>query len=605
MKYILFITLYSFLFSCQSDPKTIFDKERNSPDSLAIVQAFSKALINRDSASLYVGEAEATAGENKFLRDIYTFNRARYYLQSGQLATAGNLLDSTLKSYPEDDPKTGKYLSLLAAVSAYRNRSEQAVKYYERALTIFEKSGDANQAAAVHFNLANVFFGRLDFKASYRHISHAKKEFEALNNLTNEALASGILAVSLIKLDSLEKGKIIAEEALSKSTNNPMAAILANYALGEYAHSQERFDEALSFYDLAKKTGETFRIKNLELPVEAARLDALVKLKKAREAILTGESVLQLAVAQDNKEVQYPIYRNLAFGWEQAGNQAKALEYLKTGEEIFRNNMMENNQELMKEILIKYETEKKSRVIAQNESQIARQKLFISLLAGSVLIILAFLWAYYRNVSQQRKISRLNKEKEVNQARVEGEEQERKRLSEELHDGIASSLTAVRLKLENTGGDALAVRMVKDMHNEVRKVARNLMPVNFEKSALEDEIRNFCATLDTGNVTFFSNAPSPRIPSPHALILYRGVQELIQNAIKHAEAGKISVQLMVSGSHLTLGVEDNGKGFNPEALNGSSGLANLRNRLYKIGAELTLDSAADNGTTAFIEYSVL
>lgn len=372
--------------------------------------------------------------------------------------------------------------------------------------------------------------------------------YKALNNPAYEALASGILAVSLIKLDSLGRGKAVAEEALTKSAGNPLAAMLANYALGEYEHSQGDFRKALSFYDTAKEMGDTYRLKNLDLPIGAASLDALVKLNEPQKAIIAGESVLQLAVALNNQDVQYHIHRNLAFAHEQAGNQAQAYAYLKKADEIFRDNIMENNQKVMKELLIKYETEKKNRLIAQNEGQIARQKLYISLLAGSILLILAFLWAYYRNVAQQQKISRLNKEREIDRARNEGEEQERRRLSEELHDGIASSLTALRLKLENTGADRQVISMVRNTHQEVRKVARNVMPVNFAKSTLQDEIRNFCTSLDTESISFFSNTETAAILPDHALILYRGVQELIQNALKHAGAGKISVQLIQAGT---------------------------------------------------------
>lgn len=599
----------SFLFfkglSCQNTSDTSKREASFSMDSLAIVTAFDKAKVVPDSIGFFTSSAKAVAENDINLSDVYSFNEARFLLQTGQLAAAEKVLDSVLTSNIIGASRLGKFLNLKAAVLAYQSKIEEAVSLYEQALDSFEKEGDTKQAAAVHFNLANIFFSRLDFESSYDHITIARNQFEILKDSSNTALATGIMAVSLIKLDSLNEGKEMALLAkyLSEKQNNHMGVLLGLYALGEYEHSQGNFEKAVHYYDEAKAIGEKYRIRNLELPVQAARLNVFVKLKDKERAIETGSAAINLANAMNNTNIKYHILRNMAFAYEYKGDNKQSYQYLKMADSVFRNNIMDNNQKVIKELLVKYETEKKNTLLLQKESQIGKQKLYIMLLSLGALLVCILGYTYYRNVLQSRRIEQLNKEREIDLAISKGEESERKRLSEELHDGIASSLTALRIQMESQSNADGLIGMIKDTHNEVRKIAHNLMPVDFTKVDIVEVLRSFSSSLKTSSfqVSFFTNVTTINLPENHALVIYRAAQEILQNVIKHSEADEVAVQLMYSNKKLTLSIEDNGKGFDAKNEISKGGLYNLKTRLASIGGLLTIESG-ECGTTAFIEY---
>src|SRR5690606_2062201 len=133
------------------------------------------------------------------------------------------------------------------------------------------------------------------------------------------------------------------------------------------------------------------------------------------------------------------------------------------------------------------------------------------------------------------------------------------------------NLIGIKLQLENAQeypGKNLHVDLVKTTHKEVRRIAHNLMPIDFNKQSLAGAIESFCNNLKHGSmeIIFSSSGRYTPIPQNHALILYRCVQEGIQNSIKHSGAKVLNVQILEKEKEFNISIEDDGIGFDSEEL---------------------------------------
>ncbi len=265
--------------------------------------------------------------------------------------------------------------------------------------------------------------------------------------------------------------------------------------------------------------------------------------------------------------------------------------------------------------------------IAQQENQLqSKNFLMIAITLGTLFLVVLFLafLRSYRNKQklQQSAFAQLQQEQEISQlkAQVRGEEQERNRLARELHDGIASHLWAIKLNVENLrqqdglkeqGQDGLSAiyQQLEDTTLEVRKTAHNLMPDLLLEEGLTAALASFCERIRKQtelDVAFMEYGIIPRMDKEIEISIYRMIQELVQNVLKHAAgATTLLVQISCIDSLLNITVEDNGKGFyenDPES--GGMGLRYLRKRITALQGHIDVQSTPAKGTTVYIEFDI-
>lgn len=222
-----------------------------------------------------------------------------------------------------------------------------------------------------------------------------------------------------------------------------------------------------------------------------------------------------------------------------------------------------------------------------------------------------------RNISQRREVENALKEERVKRlsALIDGQEMERERISRELHDGLGQFLIAIKLKLENIisaqhAGNRESLMQVQDMFDrtidEIRKISDNLMPSILKEFGLETALRNLCKMMAqaTGITIIFDSLPiRKKIDERTNTYLYRIAQESLNNSVKHAEAGEITLQLMELGNSIRLVIEDDGKGFsyNSNFKSKGNGIYNMRERVNMLGGDFTLSSTTGKGTSIEIK----
>jgi signal transduction histidine kinase len=220
------------------------------------------------------------------------------------------------------------------------------------------------------------------------------------------------------------------------------------------------------------------------------------------------------------------------------------------------------------------------------------------------------------HLEENRKLlEKLNQEqKNTMQAFVDGEEKERRRLATELHDGIGQLLSVVRLNLKsleaikrkfNSDDQELVTNLtnlVDEACREVRNISHNLMPTTVIQLGLSLAIEEYCKKINftkSIKVSFQNINFEERLPIQTETILFRVVQEIINNAIKHARASRIYVQLIKEDDDtLQILIEDNGIGFDIHDTKNKAGLGlnNIASRIEFLKGKLNIDSAPDKGT---------
>jgi signal transduction histidine kinase len=275
----------------------------------------------------------------------------------------------------------------------------------------------------------------------------------------------------------------------------------------------------------------------------------------------------------------------------------------------------------------------------QNEKQIQaltiRQKSTLNyLLIASVVVLLIVGSLLYRNFRnrqqlarqrgelQQQRIQQLELDKQLIavDAMLKGQEEERSRLAKDLHDGLGGLLSGVKYSLSNMKDNLIvtpdnmavferSLDMLDTSIKELRRVAHNMMPEMLTKFGLDEALKEYTNAVNATKllaVKYQSLGMEDRIEKSTEIIIYRIVQELLNNILKHAEASEAFIQLIRENSRLNIVVEDNGKGFDTAILNDNKGAgwANIRSRVEYLKGQMDLHSEPGKGTLVNIEFNV-
>lgn len=276
--------------------------------------------------------------------------------------------------------------------------------------------------------------------------------------------------------------------------------------------------------------------------------------------------------------------------------------------------------ELIYNLNKKYDLEKKKRKIEEQKNELIIRKkrnqlLFISLIVFILLAVIAFLLLRQRMIEQRRaerqKLEEVLAESEIKAiaATLEGQSGERKRLSEELHDRIGSLLSAARMHISVLSKDQALTdlnHLISDSLKELRMVTQELANEELNAFQLPLAIEKFIEHLkikEQLKVNLITTGVHIYLPVEQEIELLRLIQEVISNTIKHAQANELNIHLTYDTQGLSIMAEDDGVGFEVDAPKQGIGLNNIKKRAARIGADLTIDSQPNRGTTIIIELS--
>jgi signal transduction histidine kinase len=255
-----------------------------------------------------------------------------------------------------------------------------------------------------------------------------------------------------------------------------------------------------------------------------------------------------------------------------------------------------------------------------------------TLIAGSLLLLLL---AVFIIVNFKRKHQLLGQAKELQEQRIlemerqqqllamqsvlQGQEEERSRLARDLHDGVGGLLSGIKLSLAGMKGNVyLPEQSAQSLSNvilqldhsisELRRVSHNMMPEALIRYGLREALENYCANINISGaikVQLQTYGMDQRLEQSVEIVLYRIVQELLNNVVRHARATQVLVQLIRKQNRFSLTVEDDGIGFDNQQANSGTGagMANVRARAEYLGGTVDIHSTPGQGTSVNVEGS--
>ena len=510
--------------------------------------------------------------------------------------------------------------------TSYRVKGEfqKAINYYQEARTIFLKLGLNDITDGI---LTSLY---MDMRQYYKAIEYGEKavlmerKTKNLAGLGHELHNLGLAYLSVRNLNKSKKLLIESFEIGKKIGNNNLKSA-GYHNLADISIRQGKFEEAKIYADLAMPIYIEIDSKIGILGIN--RVLANYNFYKKKYTLANEYLKKALSISKENSFIieEQEIYTELS-------NIAFAMQDIKTAEfydgqskilsdSIFNDEIKKNTQEFE----VKFKTAQKDKNILLLEKKQIKQRTFIYSLATIAIGLLIFSFLLFKNYRARKKINdqeiiQLHQEKiiDATQNMLQGEEQERTRLARDLHDGLGGMLTGVKFQLNSMKGNVIlseenantftkSISQIDNAIVEMRRVAHNMMPETLLKFGLDETLKSYCDSVSQSSeltVSYQSFGMKERLEQTNEIVVYRIVQELLNNTIKHAKATKSSIQLTRNGNLISLTVEDNGKGFDVNAVKKNGiGLSNVNHRVEYLNGKMDVKSDK-KGTSTHIEFEI-
>lgn len=509
-----------------------------------------------------------------------------------------------------------------AYANIYRQQSlyNEAIANYLNAAKVLEAQHDIQRLGIVYSNIGGVYQVMTNYEQAL--IYYKKAEQLAIETDDKDGLGSVYIALSDISLYQeapIEESIVYAEKAIAlfQQTDNKL---FLNKAIQTLAKAHYYHDDYATALPLAKQAVKQAKELGFDhYTAEAIELTSNIYFYQGQYEQSIEAALEVLAIDTTDINITRSIYSNLTTAHAYLGNPDLTHQYMIKYMETLDRYSNESYQNSLSAMEVKYETEKKELKIAALEKQ---RQLYTWLgISGVVILLIALAFAFirYRLAVSRRKLAeketqRLEKEKQLVavQATLDGEAAERTRLAKDLHDGLGGMLSAVKLNLPQVKGDALleavdvtrfqtALGMLDDSIQELRRVAHHMMPESLLRYGLKVSLADFCAAIPIADFHYFGD--ESRLSNKLEIMVYRCIHELVNNALKHAEADHINVQLIQESDRISFTVQDDGKGFDQHTVSEGMGLRNIRQRIDAFQGKLNIYSSRE-GTEVHVELEL-
>lgn len=507
----------------------------------------------------------------------------------------------------------------------FRNKAEQ---YYVQAISTFNKNKGSmlnkSNLSYAAINLANLYIEFNQDKAM-QYAQLANKVSLETGDAIHIASSFGILAELAIQNKNYDLAKsyfLKASMEIGKSpvrNHNIELSILES--LSRVSEEQGNYKEALTYYKSY--------VDKYKSVYDQEKLDITKRLESQFEKERQEQKYIKLQLESDKKAQQIKLINILRAQREQVYNNLKLVE--ENQRERLKFSELESEKKEQQLRLAKLETQQKNNDINSYKKLLAfKEKIntyYIVFIFIFIILILLLLYAYkqrVKSIKQRDELHALALEKEKQNSKIstltallEGQEQERGRLARDLHDGLGGLLSGTKLQLSYLDphhsetieeGISKSIDQIDGAVEELRRVAHNLMPDLLMKYGLEVAIQEFASRISNNGLDIHTEfiGYTNSISQEKQLILYRIIQELVNNAIKHASPSEIIIQISEEEKVLNLTVEDNGKGFDRTDLDmrKTAGFHNIELRVQFLKGTMNITSELNIGTSIELQIPI-
>lgn len=552
----------------------------------------------------------------------------------------------TTRSFEEARVYTDKALSLvkagghnkdLAMIRYYsgciylsQGNSKKALDEFIQSYKLAEATGDLDLKAHVNSSFGVIYQQQNQIDSALAYYKKSYDYFGKTNNNTEFSMTgSQNIGNILLSKGSYAEGQSYLKRALELAKQrkdlNAEMIVLGNIANGYQREGKPALAEfyATELVKDAEKAGYVLQ----ELYGKA--LLATIKLDEQNYDEAIEQSKEALALSEQSKIFSFVValYETLVRGYELKGNYKQAYHYKNTLVHLNDSLSAIENSSYIEEIKQKYNLQKKNQELLlkteliQQIQKTDRQKtiIIISLLVLGVSgLVSVFLFFQRRNIKEElaRKTMILENQNKNFEAFINGQEQERKRIASDLHDGLAQNLVMLKMGIRNFNLPDKEQQEklnyysseLDTMIEETRRISHNMMPGVLVDLGLLKALKSLVADLNSHHpalsTTLLANEPFTQPTSDIEIQLYRIIQELLNNVIKHSGASSCVIQVRSDSSGITVELKDNGKGFAKNRAKTGIGLQNIESRVNSLNGTLAIDSAPGKGTVVHIHIRI-
>lgn len=586
--------------------------------------ATSYANLNPDSSFRYANAAlELLKNSNDSLRIIKAeLNVSYYYYNTGNPEKGLQIAQKNINwllGQPKQASLLAEYYSFSGLCNMKMDKQKAALDLFYIALQKAELANDHTTMAKAYVNMGWAMMELHQFENAISKF-HTATALIKEKNLPEKYLVTvynnlGSCYGSLNKTDSAYMYAQMGIAA-AKKFGNISGEANGLFILGTAQRNKGQYNEALETFlkaqPLRQKVNDPFFTVS-----DLAEMSSLyAKLGRTKEGIATGEEALKIA-EKENIDAKLPmIYSSLAENYDANQEFEKSAALYRKMNQLKDSMYADANPKALAEMQTKYETEKSDRLIEQQRSKIVLQNYLFVGIGGLVLMAGLLLSSIYkRNKLRQETLMKteLMKQQEAAvKAVMEAEENERQRIAKDLHDGLGQMMSATKMNLsalesemsfasaEQKNSFAKIINLLDESCREVRTVSHIMMPNALLRNNLGIAIQEFADKISSKNLRVHVSAEGlqERLDSNVEIVLYRVIQECVNNVIKHSDATTLDISLIRDKDGVSGTIEDNGKGFDITDTDKYDGIG-LKNIITRIGylkGTVDFDSAPGRGT---------
>jgi two-component system, NarL family, sensor kinase len=570
---------------------------------------YFRGIKKMETAHLFYDSA-IQLGRDSYNNDLLKFKadghraKAWIYYEQENYYTALNHFFEALKYYESRNSNTAMNIyTMITIIYSRVNNFQQAIVYATKNVTLADQGVDTAMQLQAYLSLVEIYIGN------------------------NELVPA---------INYLNKMKPYMPDPVQLMLNS---GYYMNWGLVYF--KQQQYDSSLVYYQQAYTVASgTRHDENKTTALYYLSKNAL-KLGKLDAAKKYADENLLLAKEMNAKIGKINALLNLSDYYHQTNNNTTAFNLLEKAAALKDSLLAEANINQINTLAAVYESDKKENEIIQLQTEkqiqagVVQQKSILNkLFILAIVVLLFFIYLGYTNFKkgqqiakqqqalQQQKIIELEKNKQLLtiDAMLKGQEEERSRIAKDLHDGLGSLLSGTKLSFMNVKEAVVlstenkilfekSLSMLDNTIGDLRKVAQNLMPEALVKFGLHEALRDFCDAIQSSSgikLLYQQFGEKRKLNNTAEIFTYRIVQELVNNAVKHAEASEILVQLAIGKIKTGITVEDNGKGYDKTILTHTKGAgqANINYRVQYFNGTCDIVTSPGKGTSVSIELTV-
>lgn len=555
------------------------------------------------------------------------------FSDNGKYDSAIHYYKKTIRYCSKEKNSIGIAKGYANIANAYQFKGDysKAAKYYLSSIKLFEKTKDSakisqsyQNLSALYDNINNDTFELFYLKKAIQYSDKTKKE--------QLGLLYGDFGLTLLRQNKNKEALVYFKktEDLSKIDKSVRLLFFTKRNFGEYYKNIKDYLKSISYYEAALALSESQKDTFQKVDLYNTLSELFLEIKNYTKSLHYGFLTLELAKEIKAKEFLYRSQKRISTIYNELGQSEKAYNFLLLSSNLKDTLLNENQSKQMSLLQTRFETEKKDKSIAEQQVKLKKQELDLIksqkekqlyFIASLILILMSLgIWYFFRQRQKikNKEIIELQQQQEIVklEALIDGEENERRRIAQELHDGLNGDLSAIKYRLstlEESGLNAIdaenltkVINMIDESCAQVRSISHNLMPSSILEYGLIESIREYCIKIkssDNFKIDFQIFGNYITLSKKNETVVYRIIQELVTNILKHAKASEALIQFNYREDELFITVEDNGIGFDKNAISPGIGHKNIKTRIDFLNAELNFDSST-NGTSYTISIDL-